>query len=57
MKTRTLLSTAFAAALLFSSCAVLSKPKYGCGTNGKNVGAERLLDGSAGGKKAPKFKT
>ena len=35
----------------FSSCS-LFKPKYGCGTNGKNVGAEQLLDGS----KVPKAK-
>jgi hypothetical protein len=40
--------------LVFSSCSVFSKPKYGCGDNGKNVGAEKLLDGSQ--KKSPKFK-
>ena len=41
-----------------SSCSVWNKvfpPKYGCGTNGKNIGAEKLLDGSEQ-KKAPKFK-
>jgi hypothetical protein len=43
------------------SCSVWEKvfpPKYGCGTNGKNVGAEKLLDENAKGKKrkkAPKF--
>jgi hypothetical protein len=42
-------------ALLFSSCSLLKKDKYGCGDNGKNVGAEKLLDGSAT-KKQPKFK-
>jgi hypothetical protein len=31
-------------AILFSSCS-LFKPKYGCESNGKNVGAEKLLDG------------
>jgi hypothetical protein len=48
-----LLSSAFA--LLLSSCGMLSKNKQGCGSNGKNVGAEKLLDGSAP-KKSPKFK-
>ena len=45
--------------LLFSitlpSCSVWNKvfpPKYGCESNGKNVGAEKLLDGS----KVPKAK-
>lgn len=47
----------FSAALL-SSCSLWQKvfpPKYGCGTDGRNVGAEKLLDGSEQ-KKAPKFK-
>ena len=34
-----------------SSCSVL-KPKYGCPSNGKNVGAERILSGE----KVPKAK-
>lgn len=34
---------------LFSSCA----PKYGCPSNGKNVGAERILSGE----KVPKAKS
>lgn len=29
--------------MLLSSCS-LFKPKYGCGTNGRNVGAERATD-------------
>ena len=40
---------------VLSSCSLWEKvfpPKYGCGTNGKNVGAEKLLDGS----KVPKAK-
>jgi|GEM_PF-2272809 len=42
-------------ALILSSCS-LFKPKYGCGDNGgRNVGAEKLLDGSAP-KKQKKFK-
>jgi hypothetical protein len=34
-----------------SSCSVF-KPKYGCPSNGKNVGAERILSGE----KVPKAK-
>lgn len=41
--------------ILLASCGIFSKQKQGCGTNGKNVGAEKLLDGS-GPKKSPKFK-
>ena len=45
--------------LFLTSCTVWNKvfpPKYGCGDNGgKNVGAEKQLDGSAP-KKAKKFK-
>jgi hypothetical protein len=39
---------------LVTSCSLFNKPKYGCGTNGKNVGAEKVLDGTA--PKAKKFK-
>ena len=49
---------------LLSSCSVwnnMFKPKYGCGTNGKNVGAEKILSGDADTmkavKKAKKFKS
>lgn len=48
----------FVFSFLLSSCSVWNRvfpPKYGCGTNGKNVGAEKLLDGSYN-KKQPKFK-
>jgi hypothetical protein len=41
-----------------SSCSVWNKvfpPKYGCGTDGRNVGAEKLLS-DEGKKKPPKFK-
>ena len=44
---------------LLSSCSLWNKvfpPKYGCGTDGRNVGAEKLLDEDAKQKKAPKFK-
>ena len=40
---------------LFSSCKVWNSmfgPKYGCPSNGKNVGAERILSGE----KVPKAK-
>lgn len=40
-----------AAALMLGSCTVF-KPKYGCGTSGKNVGAEQI----ASGDKLPKAK-
>jgi len=36
------------------SCSVF-KPKYGCPSNGKNVGAERILSGEKL-PKSPKFK-
>jgi hypothetical protein len=42
-----------------SSCRLINKlfgPKYGCPSNGKNVGAERLLSGEKL-PKAPKFKS
>jgi len=42
--------------LVVTSCS-LFKPKYGCGNNGKNVGAERALDMSKKEqRKAGKFK-
>lgn len=48
-----------ACCVLFSSCSVWNKmfpPKYGCGTDGRNVGAEKLLDESTKKKKEPKFR-
>lgn len=51
MKTRCILTCAVlipALLCLMASCA----PKYGCPTNGKNVGAERILEGG----KVPKAK-
>jgi hypothetical protein len=44
----------FSFSFLVSSCS-LFKPGYGCPSNGKNVGAEKLLDGSKQ-EKAKKFK-
>ncbi|MBS1620109.1 MAG: hypothetical protein JST10_16900 [Bacteroidetes bacterium] len=50
--------------MLVSSCRLWSsvfRPKYGCPTNGKNVGAERILSGDPGAtrasEKAKKFKS
>jgi hypothetical protein len=57
---KTLRSILLLATLVFalSSCSVWNKvfkPKEGCGTNGKNVGAEKILSGESP-KKSPKFK-
>jgi hypothetical protein len=38
--------------VLLCSCNVFKKPKEGCPSNGKNVGAEKLLSGE----KVPKAK-
>jgi hypothetical protein len=50
--------------VLFSSCGMLSnlfKRKTGCPTNGKNVGAEKILSGdpkaTKDAKKAKKFRS
>lgn len=37
---------------LLMGCSVLNRPKEGCPSNGKNVGAEKIL----GGEKLPKAK-
>ncbi|MDB5196393.1 MAG: hypothetical protein JWP88_764 [Flaviaesturariibacter sp.] len=44
--------------LTLSSCGLWNKvfkPKEGCPSNGKNVGAEKIISGEAP-KKSPKFK-
>ena len=46
---------------MFSSCSIFKKQeKYGCPTNGKNVGAEKIVSGDKdaikAAKKAGKFK-
>ena len=53
MKTLRLSLTVATFTLLLASCSVFKKGE-GCPTNGKNVGAEKLLDGKA--PKAKKFK-
>jgi len=45
-----LLSYAFLA--LLTGCSVFNKPKEGCPSNGKNIGAERILSSE----KVPKAK-
>ena len=48
--------SAFASFLLFGSSCSIFGPKYGCPSNGKNVGAERILSGEKT-PKARKFKS
>ncbi len=62
MKNLRLFTIVFSLLMVLSSCRVWSsvfKPKYGCPTNGKNVGAERIISGDPEGtraaKKAKKF--
>ena len=55
MKTKTYIILLLVFSNLLISCSVWNKafpPKYGCEGNGKNVGAEKLMDGS----KPPKAK-
>ena len=47
--------------LMFSGCSILRRhEKYGCPTNGKNIGAEKILSGDRASikaaRKAQKFK-
>jgi hypothetical protein len=40
-------------AWIFSACVIFKKKnKYGCPTNGKNIGAERILSGDKAAMKA-----
>jgi hypothetical protein len=54
MKTFRFALILFCFTLGFASCSLFNKNKSGCGDNGKNVGAEKILDGAP--KKTPKFK-
>ncbi len=61
MKTRSFLNLLLWCLMLctLSSCSVWKKvfgPKYGCPSNGKNVGAERILTGEKKLVKAKKFR-
>ena len=49
-------------AVVFCGCSIFKKnEKYGCPTNGKNIGAERILSGDKAAmkaaRKAKKFKS
>ena len=64
MKNLRYIAVAFSLVMLLSSCGKLNsmfKRKTGCPTNGKNVGAEKILsgdpDGTKAAKKAKKFKS
>ncbi len=50
----------FLSMVIFTGCSIFKKEKYGCPTNGKNIGAERILSGDKAAmkaaKKAGKFK-
>jgi hypothetical protein len=54
MKSTRMFLLAAGLVVVFSSCSMF-KPKYGCGTNGKNIGAEKFISGETP-KKTPKFK-
>ena len=51
MKNIRVLSLLVCLGILLGSCS-LFKPKYGCPTNGKNVGAEKLMSGDPAAEKA-----
>ena len=44
----------FLGILIFTGCSIFKKEKYGCPTNGKNIGAERILSGDKAAMKAAK---
>jgi hypothetical protein len=56
-----ILSVAFFAWMLMGCSIFRKNEKYGCPTNGKNIGAERILSGDKdaikAAKKAKKFKS
>ncbi|MBS1758737.1 MAG: hypothetical protein JST23_01340 [Bacteroidetes bacterium] len=66
MKNLRFFAIAISVMIIFSSCKIFgnlfkSKSKYGCPSNGKNVGAEKILSGDPDAmkavKKAKKFKS
>jgi hypothetical protein len=64
MKNLRFFAVAFSLTMLLSSCNLwnnLFKPKYGCPSNGKNIGAEKLASGDPkaekAARKAKKFKS
>ena len=60
MRNLRFLLTTTSLVILLSACN-LFKPKYGCPTNGKNIGAEKLANGDPdaekAARKAKKFKS
>jgi hypothetical protein len=57
MKKAQIILLSFSVLLLASSCGVFSKKGSGCPSNGKNVGAEKVMEMSEKElKKQPKFK-
>lgn len=64
MKTTRIITISAVILLTLSSCKVWNSifpPKYGCPTNGKNVGAEKIVSGDPAAekaaRKAKKFKS
>lgn len=64
MKNLRIITIVLSLMMLMSSCKLwnnMFKPKYGCPSNGKNVGAEKILSGDPKAmkdvKKAKKFKS
>ena len=64
MKNLKIILVGLVTVMLLSSCNLwgnIFKPKYGCKSNGKNVGAEKILSGDPEAmksvKKAKKFKS
>ncbi|HEX5652640.1 MAG TPA: hypothetical protein VFX58_06180 [Chitinophagaceae bacterium] len=60
MKNLRFLMVIISVKIMLSSCSMF-KPKYGCPTNGKNIGAEKLANGDPdaekAARKAKKFKS
>jgi len=60
MKNLRFVTILLSVSILFAACN-LFKPKYGCPTNGKNIGAEKLASGDPeaekAARKAKKFKS
>jgi len=64
MKNLRFFTIALSLVMLLSSCRIWNsvfRPKYGCPSNGKNVGAEKIISGdpaaTKSAKKAKKFRS
>ena len=51
---RKILLAILAISFIFTSCSIFHKDKYGCPTDGRNVGAEKLIGSSKEDRKAAK---